>query len=111
MQTACARLASPAISRRWSGRTRCSRCCSSIQRCPFCRALACSLADGGAHLAGIAYGSVDFYNWLRDTDLVEFATTLETHGLPALIATPRLHSINSALEVDLFGQVNVEWKG
>jgi acyl-CoA hydrolase len=70
-----------------------------------------ALADGGAHLAGIAYGSVDFYNWLRDTDLVEFATTLETHGLPALMNTPRLHSINSALEVDLFGQVNVEWQG
>lgn len=70
-----------------------------------------ALADGGAHLAGIAYGSVDFYNWLQDTDLVEFATTLETHSLPALIDTPRLHSINSALEVDLFGQVNVEWQG
>jgi acyl-CoA hydrolase len=70
-----------------------------------------ALANGGDHLAGIAYGSVDFYNWLRDTDLVKFATTLETHGLPALIATPRLHSINSALEVDLFGQVNVEWQG
>ena len=70
-----------------------------------------ALADGGAHLAGIAYGSVDFYNWLQATDLVEFATTLETHGLPALIDTPRLHSINSALEVDLFGQVNVEWQG
>jgi acyl-CoA hydrolase len=62
-----------------------------------------ALADGGAHLAGIAYGSVDFYNWLQDTDLVEFATTLETHGLPALINTPRLHSVNSALEV--------EWQG
>ena len=70
-----------------------------------------ALAAGGAHLAGIAYGSVDFYNWLRDTDLVEFATTLETHGLPGLAATPRLHSINAALEVDLFGQVNVEWQG
>jgi acyl-CoA hydrolase len=32
-------------------------------------------------------------------------------GLCSLGATPRLHSINSALEVDLFGQVNVEWQG
>ena len=44
-------------------------------------------------------------------DLVRFATTLETHGYGELSALPRLISINSALEIDLFGQVNVEWQG
>jgi acyl-CoA hydrolase len=28
-----------------------------------------------------------------------------------LAATPRLHALNSALEVDLFGQANLEWRG
>ncbi|HUD92688.1 acetyl-CoA hydrolase/transferase C-terminal domain-containing protein [Sphingobium sp.] len=75
------------------------------------------LADAGAlaedvpHLAGIAYGSHGFYDDLARSDLVGFATTIETHGLPALSNVPRLTSVNSALEVDLFGQVNVEWQG
>jgi acyl-CoA hydrolase len=70
-----------------------------------------ALAPGGGHLAGIAYGSRGFYEELVRSDLVGFATTLETHGLPALASVPRLTSINAALEVDLFGQVNVEWQG
>lgn len=70
-----------------------------------------ALAPGKAHIAGIAYGSRGFYDYLEQSDLVGFATTVETHGLPALVGVPRLTSINSALEVDLFGQINVEWQG
>jgi len=74
------------------------------------------LLDAGAlategHVAGIAYGSASFYERLARTDLVHFAPVPETHGLPALAAVSALHSVNSALEVDLFGQVNVEWQG
>lgn len=69
------------------------------------------LAKRGDHVAGIAYGSRDFYEYLARTDLVRFTTTLETHGLPSLVEVPQLTSINGALEVDLFGQVNVEWQG
>lgn len=76
-----------------------------------------ALHDAGAldpaarHVAGVAYGSTYFYHRLAGTDLVDFATTIDTHGLPALAVVPRLHSVNAALEVDLFGQVNVEWQG
>lgn len=70
-----------------------------------------ALAEGKPHIAGVAYGSAAFYDDLAVSDLVGFATTLETHGLPALADVPRLTSVNSALEIDLFGQVNVEWQG
>lgn len=70
-----------------------------------------ALAPGNPHVAGIAYGSRGFYEDLAQADLVRFAHTVETHGLPSLVALPRLHSVNGALEVDLFGQVNVEWQG
>lgn len=70
-----------------------------------------ALAEHGDHLAGIALGPRQFYDWLAETDLVRFATTLETHGYGELSSLPRLTSINGALEVDLFGQINVEWQG
>lgn len=70
-----------------------------------------ALAEGKPHIAGIAYGSRAFYDELARSDLVGFATTVQTHGLPALVEVPRLTSINGALEIDLFGQVNVEWQG
>jgi len=70
-----------------------------------------ALAPDGDHVAGIAYGSSAFYEALASSDMVRFASTIETHGLPALAEVPRLTSINAALEVDLFGQVNVEWQG
>lgn len=70
-----------------------------------------ALADGREHVAGIAYGSRGFYERLAARDLVRFANTFETHGLPALAGVSKLHSVNSALEIDLFGQVNVEWQG
>ena len=70
-----------------------------------------ALAEGRQHIAGIAYGSQAFYDDLARSDLVGFATTVDTHGLPALVNVPRLTSVNGALEVDLFGQVNVEWQG
>jgi len=75
-----------------------------------------TLAEAGAlapsgHVAGIAYGSRAFYDSLARTDLIDFRTVIDTHGFPQLSARPRLHAINGALEVDLFGQVNVEWQG
>jgi acyl-CoA hydrolase len=70
-----------------------------------------ALAPEGGHVAGIAYGTATFYERLARTELVRFASVPETHGLPALAQVPALHSVNSALEVDLFGQVNVEWQG
>lgn len=68
-----------------------------------------ALAESGHH-AGIAYGTEDLYHWLASTDTVAFKTTLETHNPSEVERIERFHAINSALEVDLFGQVNVEWQ-
>jgi acyl-CoA hydrolase len=67
------------------------------------------LAQTG-HKVGIAYGSSGFYSYLAESGLCAFATTLETHDPSIVGAIERFHAVNSALEVDLFGQVNVEWQ-
>jgi acyl-CoA hydrolase len=68
-----------------------------------------ALAAGAEHVTGMAYGSEAFMRWAAETLI--FADATVTHGAAGLAATPKLHAINSALEVDLFGQANVEWRG
>ncbi|MBI1360196.1 MAG: acetyl-CoA hydrolase [Alphaproteobacteria bacterium] len=68
-----------------------------------------ALDEGAAHLSGIAYGDKDFYAWLGETGLIAFRSILETHSPAGLAATPGFTSINSALEVDLSGALNIEW--
>ena len=76
-----------------------------------------TLADAGAfapnreHQTGIAYGTADFYAWVAEADLCAFAPATRTHGAAVLAQTSRFTAINSALEVDLFGQANLEWRG
>jgi acyl-CoA hydrolase len=70
-----------------------------------------ALAADGAHITGMAYGSADFYRYLAESDLVAFADTRVTHGAASLSEVKRFTSINSALEIDLFGQANLEWRG
>jgi acyl-CoA hydrolase len=69
-----------------------------------------ALRRGAMHRTGVAHGSMAFYQYLADSDLVGFATVPQTHGLGALAALPKFTSINGALEVDLLGQVNAEWR-
>ncbi len=69
-----------------------------------------ALASKDQRQAGIAYGTAAFYAWVAETDLCAFASVARTHGAAALAATPALTAINSALEVDLFGQANLEWR-
>ncbi len=62
--------------------------------------------------AGLALGSHLFYQRVADPDdpaFVQFAPVGHTHGQATLAALPRLLAINSALEIDLLGQVNCEW--
>lgn len=72
------------------------------------------LADAGAldpdarHVTGLALGDEAFMAWAAET--FEFADALTTHGALALAEAGPLYAINSALEVDLFGQVNLEWR-
>jgi acyl-CoA hydrolase len=73
-----------------------------------------ALATAGAldpdadHITGMALGSEDFMRWAAARFI--FADATVTHGAAVLAATPRLFALNSALEVDLFGQANLEWR-
>jgi acyl-CoA hydrolase len=59
--------------------------------------------------ASFAFGSPDLYAWLDRNAGVRMLRT-ETVNDPALIARrPRMASVNSALEVDLFAQANATW--
>jgi acyl-CoA hydrolase len=75
------------------------------------------LAEAGAldmdaeHVAGIAWGDADFYRWLEAPGLFAFRSALETHGRDRLAGLASFVSIGSALEVDLGGNINLEWRG
>jgi acyl-CoA hydrolase len=58
--------------------------------------------------AGVALGSPALYAAVSDAALMRFAPVEHTHAAATLAATPKLVAINSALEVDLLGQVNCE---
>lgn len=66
-----------------------------------------ALADGG-HITGLVLGSPDFMAW--GCEAFELADATVTHGPASLAQVERLWALNSALEVDLFGQANVEWQ-
>lgn len=74
------------------------------------------LANSGAldldryHVTGIAWGDKDFYDWLPDSGLT-FRSIRETHFHERLASIPSFVSIGSALEVDLAGNLNLEWLG
>jgi acyl-CoA hydrolase len=68
-----------------------------------------ALADDAGHVAGIAAGSAAFYRYLAARDLVRLADTRETHATAAIGLEPHFIAANSALEVDLLGQANLEW--
>ncbi len=71
-------------------------------------AVAGALDENAGHRTGVALGSETFVSWAAET--LAFADVTVTHGADILAATPRLFAINAALEVDLFGQANVEWR-
>ncbi len=57
---------------------------------------------------GIAVGGAAFLDALAQRGDVRFAPVTQTHGAAALAGIERFVAINSALEVDLWGQANVE---
>ncbi len=70
-----------------------------------------ALDPDGRHVTGALFGSAGFYREVAETDLVTLADTVVTHGAASLAGAARFTSINGALEVDLFGQINSEWRG
>ncbi|WP_157218910.1 acetyl-CoA hydrolase/transferase C-terminal domain-containing protein [Flavisphingomonas formosensis] len=66
--------------------------------------------EAAGHVAGIAAGDESFYRWLADWGGLHLADARTTHNAGTLQLEDRFFAINSALEVDLFGQANLEWQ-
>ena len=65
-------------------------------------------ADTGLHVTGIGLGTHEMIDWLAETPSVIFRGANHTHEASAIAKLPNFVSINSAVEIDLFGQVNAE---
>ncbi len=66
-----------------------------------------ALASDGAALVGVAIGSPELYARLDDSHF-QFRPVTVTHDPELLARTERLVTINSAMEIDLYGQVFAE---
>lgn len=62
-------------------------------------------------LTGVALGTKPFYRALNKIDGIAFRPVSQTHDLGALSKVPNLVSVNSVLQVDLFGQASAEMLG
>lgn len=64
--------------------------------------------DQGKMICGAALGTDKVYQWCADRDDVVFRETGYTHSVRVVSQVDNFVSINSSLEVDLFGQANAE---
>jgi acyl-CoA hydrolase len=62
-----------------------------------------------AVITGVALGSPALHARVADDPRVRFRPVGDTHGIATLAAIPRFVAVNSAISVDLFGQINAEW--
>jgi acyl-CoA hydrolase len=69
-----------------------------------------ALRPGRVHRTGALVGSAALHKFLAENDILNMVDTLHTHAPYLFPNIPRFVSVNSALEVDLFGQVNLEWR-
>lgn len=67
--------------------------------------------DGPSALVGEVLGTTDLYRWSHQNPAIRMADALSTHALESFCGRGRFVSVNSALEIDLLGQVNSEWLG
>ncbi|MEM8766254.1 MAG: acetyl-CoA hydrolase/transferase C-terminal domain-containing protein [Pseudomonadota bacterium] len=67
--------------------------------------------DRGLHITGMALGSAELYDWLAGEPAVRFRGADHTHEVSVIRELENFVSVNSAVEVDLFGQVNAEFAG
>ena len=67
--------------------------------------------DAGQHVVCMAFGSAYLHDWLADRPEVVFAGADHTHELDVIRRIDNFVCVNSAVEVDLFGQVNAEVAG
>lgn len=71
----------------------------------------CKPIDTGLHVTGMALGSPQLLDWLSRTPEVVFRGANHTHEVSTIARLPNFVSVNSAVEIDLFGQVNAEYAG
>jgi acyl-CoA hydrolase len=64
--------------------------------------------DAGVTISGVLFGTKRLYRFAHRNHDLRLCPTSYTHGLATLSQLRNLVSINSALEVDLTGQVNAE---
>lgn len=67
--------------------------------------------DTGLHVTAIGLGTQSLIDWLAETPEVVFRGANHTHEASVIAQLPGFVSINSAVEVDLFGQINAEMAG
>ena len=67
--------------------------------------------DAGVCINGALIGTSRLYNWAHRNPAMRMCSTAYTHDAAVLSQLDRLVTINSALEVDLSGQVNAEQSG
>lgn len=65
--------------------------------------------DAGVHVTGMGLGDAELFDWLADEPSVSLRGACYTHEVSVIRALDRFVSINSAVEVDLLGQVNAEF--
>lgn len=72
-----------------------------------------AVLDSGALtevVAGLAAGDAELYALCGRDPRIRFADSGFTHDIRTLAAIPKLAAVNSALEIDLFGQANAEFQ-
>jgi acyl-CoA hydrolase len=67
--------------------------------------------DRGISVAGLLFGSEKLYRWANRNPALKLCPSNYTHGVSVLSRVDKLVAINSAIEVDLTGQVNAEMLG
>ena len=67
--------------------------------------------DAGVSINGALIGTRRLYAWAQRNPAIRMCSTAYTHDAAVLARLTRLVTINSALEVDLTGQVNAEQSG
>jgi acetyl-CoA hydrolase len=67
--------------------------------------------DRGISIAGLLFGSARLYRWAHRNPALKLCPARYTHNGAILSQIDKLVAINSAIEVDLTGQVNAEMLG
>ncbi|MCU1588743.1 MAG: acetyl-CoA hydrolase-like protein [Frankiales bacterium] len=62
-------------------------------------------------VASFLFGSAELYDWVNGNPRVRILRTEVTNDPGQIAQRPRMTAINSALQVDLFGQANASWVG